>query len=377
MAHSEAISDAVVLICWIIIHLIILPYDAYWLYQCWKNRKISVIKKRRPMFLVIKTSMLWLYFLIYYMPRFCVLSMKEDCGIDQKTAAILWPAWWFLTGILWTAMIVCSVGRYWLIFYMIQYNSAVIHGKWQSMINPTVNTENWYLKNAKTWGNDAYIRKVLIIYGALSYLATLIPYFVTDPVDAITAYIIIFFTFTWVIPLLLYVYMLYKIPNLDDDIGIRTELRFSILMMIVSCLLTVLLVILIIKYQRNGDALFCVYLLLIRITFLIGTLKHTRWPIITFKQIIIGRMSTRRILELTHQATLEQYDINTMKQEHILSRREMKHSLSNGDIFEAFMNHLLNEYCMYFSLYRQIFQTYIAHIQIIYNFRWRVLVIHY
>ena len=96
--------------------------------------------------------------------------------------------------------------------------------------------------------------------------------------------------------------------------------------------------------------LFCGYFLVLRIAFLLLTLKHTKWPLMLFEPIMGPRKhSDSLMVELAHQKTYNEIQksdtMQSLSAQSTGSIQEMRSILSNGDLFDGFMSHLLDEYC--------------------------------
>ena len=370
---SETVSLVYGIICVGIIHLIILPISFYWIYQFWQTRDALIIKKRLPSLVVIPSISLYIYFLLA-----CINIMIRR-EIDLPDEIDYWlhfigdlayePLWWIY--------ITIHACRFWLIFYMIKYNSAVLNNKWQSIIDPKTAQKNWYLENKDKWGNWKYIRYWVIGYCIIAWICTNLIHVTAKIRDAyaeeafrssgeLSASI-----FSFIIPIMFDMTILCKIPKFDDDIGISKELKSSLYMIMTVMFLSILMNAWSITWRNLSDSwddnkdniISYTGILIIRFVLFLNTLRLTRWPLTTFKKIIVDRHTSTTMFEIAHQTT---YDAiakqsielhqnsedmsnitknNNMERDAVMLRKEMMDSLKNNAIFDALMLHLLNEYC--------------------------------
>ena len=105
----------------------------------------------------------------------------------------------------------------------------------------------------------------------------------------------------------------------------------------------------------NLQILLYVWFIIIRIIVSTTTLKHTKWPIVNFQDIVLERVTSSDVISVTHKDALlkfEQKDLEkakltsdsgqTMVDPAFVLRSEMRAALKNGDLFDAFMQHLLH-----------------------------------
>eukprot|EP01084_Bolivina_argentea_P291443 500907_1 len=348
---SSIAATTICIICWIIINGIILPYDAYWLYKFYIKQDTLIIKKRKPRFLMLQQILLWIYVLLISTIIPFLMQPSDRIILDSIVNLIGMLLIW--------ANQLLTVARYYLISYMIQYNAAIIHHKWQNLISKK--TQNWYLQNRQTIGSWKYTRKYYIIYGAIFFFFYALPYILIlcqAPYNIISIFFalqaLLFWIFAIIIPVSIYIYILCKLPKQNDDIGIRAELKYSICGTLIIILFAALLITILWTWQsqnRNAEAiLFYIWFTILRLIFLALSLKHTKWPLTRFEEIVIGRHSDTKMLELAHKKAYDKaqsLDADALKQkdENIAIRKEMKDTLQNHEMFDLFMVHLLNEYC--------------------------------
>eukprot|EP01084_Bolivina_argentea_P042795 78886_1 len=350
-----SLSIIVGIICTVIMNCVFLPYDIYWLYKFWKNRNSLIIAKRHPKLLLISLILIWIWIIVYYSLTALIVenySQHEYYIRGVIHITIIWP--FLLTDV------VLNATRYWLIFYTIAYNHSIKLNEWRNIINSTNSINCWFIKNKEKWANLQYLRGRIFTFFSILYIIIVFPYIVQSTNTDENTYIPTVFLFfsnvlivicTVVLPITLYVYMInkiYKIPKIEDTIGMRAELIFSIYCIII---ITILYSILLITFSQLSmekhnqwiDSVLNVIFLLIRFILLIRTLRHTKWPLLTFKEFIIDPLSRKQIV-LEHQETL----LNTIKVQKTNEKfiiMEMRDVLNDDQMFDAFMRHLLNEYC--------------------------------
>eukprot|EP01084_Bolivina_argentea_P071779 130415_1 len=360
MASDQA-STTVCVVCWVIINLLILPYDAYWLYQFWQHRDKLIIHKRKPAIFIVKEIALWTWILFFFTMYAIII---ENNGINGKIVDILLSIIIIvLSPLIWINSLL-HLARYWLIFYMINYNAIIIKNEWQSVIDPSTQTQNFYINHKTKIGSGTYIAKYLALYGFVCWFTCIFPYILSicDAADIIISFFTViawsFFSILGAFLLMfLYIFMLFKIPRINDDIGIRAELKFSLYAILTIMILTCILITILWYFseswnENDKNILFYIWFTIIRIVFLVASLKHTKWPLTKFKEIVIGRHSDARMLELAHQSTYRRIDkqselelLNIESEEDYVLRQEMRDTLQNSELFDLFMLHLLNEYC--------------------------------
>eukprot|EP01083_Nonionella_stella_P172208 590232_1 len=351
-----AASLIIGVVCWIIIHFVFLPYDVYWLHRFWQNRDALIISKRHPKLLASALILIWIWIIGYY--TLVALVIEGYCDrwtINTINIFVVHP---FLF-----AEIALNTTRYWLIFYAITYNYYVKTNKWRNVINPTTYSSNWFINNKDKYGNFRYLRCRVIMFTVLSYLLIVPPYILRPLVPQTHQFyilwvlaLLIYILFIIIMPIALDTYMLCKVPDVEDNIGLRHELRFTITFFVL--ILTSTAVVTVTVSQTTGGkghmhgTIFYLWFTLSRLMLTIRTQCHTRWPLLTFQEIIMDRFSETKQMELAHQNTLliegDDHELKfavgaASNQKYI--RLEMRDVLQRQKMFDAFMQQLLSEYC--------------------------------
>ena len=126
------------LICWIIIHLILLPYETYWCYKFWQQRKELIITKREPILVIVLCYAFAIYICVV-MTATVIQDQFTDYTEDNsnlfRTGGLINDC--FLVPLLWIASL-AAISRYWILFYRIVHNVAVLNNKWQSVLDPNI-----------------------------------------------------------------------------------------------------------------------------------------------------------------------------------------------------------------------------------------------
>ena len=80
-------------------------------------------------------------------------------------------------------------------------------------------------------------------------------------------------------------------------------------------------------------------------------MKQTKWPLVTFKEIIDGHHCNQKALQFAHKYTLKMREMaeDQSDDERTIGIPKKKTTLMNeamidGSTFDAFMDHLMNEY---------------------------------
>ena len=313
------------------------------------------------MLVLIFSVSYWAYLFLLYTTSFICYEFEANCDDTNNVLRVLID--WIYALFFWAAILVAFC-RYILIFYMMNYNVAVINNKWQCVLDPNIGQQNWYLRNVKKWGNFKWFIKWLILYFIIAYSGAKMTYLYPNDM---TIFIIsqgIFALFTTIIPLTISIYILCNLPSFNDVIGMRKELKFCIwvlLIMMVSYLIFSLF-----YFEAKGyteDQLhiaWYIYLCMLKIQFFTFTLRHTRQPLIIFASILNDRYSAGSISmkALAHKSTYDHLDRQyseksdkdnkenaAFNKEATALRREIKDFIRDPEMFDAFMQHLLNEYC--------------------------------
>ena len=348
--------------CWIIMNLIILPHDIYWCYKFWQERKELIIKKREPVLVIVYAAAVSVY--IFLNNTTLIVRYEIEEYNESEKARDTFTEIYLIAFVpfLWTAWLL-SLVRYWIIFYKISHNAAVMNDKWQSVLDPNMGKQNWYLQNVNKWGSLKYVQKWVIIYGIICYISSIIPYFIDNDETGGGAAVgfVIFVVCCNVIPAVFCIFMLLKIPPYKDDIGIRTELKHCIHLLIANVALFGIFytyynyqtLSLGIKASSNiAHIQFYCFHLFSKILASAITLRSTRSVLKTFDEIINGRFShsaSINMMAMVHKETIAEQDRvdsqSMVNSEATRVRREIKSVMINEALFDAFMDNLFSEYC--------------------------------
>ena len=363
MMVSNETSLSIGIICWIILHLIVVPYDCYWCYKFWQQRNELIIKKREPLLVIVFSIASSIFIFLVYTTTLIKCEIREynsNLSIQNTLQEI---QDWFYMPFLWL-LILIGIIRYWLIFYLISYNTSIINNKWQSVLDPNIGNQNWYLQNITKWGSFKYIRKYLLIYCIIGYLCSNLKWIVRSSSITITSISFTLFSiFCQVIPVIIGIYILCKLPSFNDDIGIRKELKFSVSIHVSMIILFVFFIIFrtyqieyygITIMDNLAHIEWYLFYTLIRILGFTVTLRQTKGILSTFDKILNGRYSSSSVsmMTLAHRNTYAELekqhsaqDSTDVTSEATRLRQEIRNIIKNPDLFDAFMQLLLNEYC--------------------------------
>ena len=356
-------------------HLVISPHEIYWICHFWKERRELIISKREPV-LVIIFSNTYSIFIFLAMTTFLIKFEVEEYRLSSSIQNLLLAVHNLAyVPFIWITVLI-AIGRYWLIYYKISYNVAVINNKWQSVLDPNIGQKNWYLQNIRKWGSFLYLRKWLISYFIFGYLCANI-YYILIFLSAIKAdsslgdliYSVcsgVTIIFCMLIPMIVGVFILCKMPSFKDDIGIRKELKYCLSLMLFS-IVSYVGIMTLITYQSTLNMVhdniiyieWYLYYLFLRILATLITLNSTKSIIKTFDKVLHGRFSSASIsaTTLAHKKTYAELDetdqviisyqneANDMSEKVLMLRQEMRNAIKTQVLFDAFMDHLFNEYC--------------------------------
>ena len=135
---------------------------------------------------------------------------------------------------------------------MINWMSATTDNTWQSVIDPNNSLNSWYLKYKSTYGSWKWLRPRIILIGLTLYISLCLPQTIYPALgynmDGFIYLIIIICTlfagiFGGIIPLFLYIFMYKNISRLDDKIGLRSEIKISVISLAIIIILCDLLII--------------------------------------------------------------------------------------------------------------------------------------
>ena len=83
--------------------------------------------------------------------------------------------------------------RVWLLYYDTHITKLNLHGAWLSVIDSTIETENWFKKHEKTWGNARFLIKLSVgLVVLLTLIAVLLRLIGLRPVARILEWFFIF-----------------------------------------------------------------------------------------------------------------------------------------------------------------------------------------
>ena len=344
----------------------------YWMYKFYKTRETLIIRKRKPSLVMLSYIPLWTFWIIVISANLIVQPEIMNADRAETSGDIVND---FIGLPFLFIYVAINASRFWLIFYMINYNAAVINNQWQSVIDPTNSDKNWYMQHKEKLGTWISIRKWVIIYALIPYLIVTISRLFRrfaetnsdiyglqyDLGEDIHGQLRSFVhgIFGFVFPLILFVYILCKIPKYHDNIGIRKELIWTIYANI--CIFIVNVAWIIYTYlpfeDKTEKIAIPIYYAICRATFTIPSYIATRLPLKTFDEILDRRVhDSWKLRELVHRKTFNELQlIQDMKDDDpkntdqenvaIVNRKALKQTLKTEDLFDAFMNHLFGEYC--------------------------------
>ena len=357
---TDTTSLVVGIVCWSIMHVIILPYDIYWCYQFWKQRQELIIKKREPVLFIIFSTAVSI-FLFLAMTSIMIQYEVRDYNTSPHMQYIFNEAYFLAyMPFLWVTVLV-GVGRYWIIFYKMKHTQAIINNKWQSVLDPNIGKQNWYLKNVKTWGSRKYIQKWLVIYIIIGYLCSNVGYVITDNLISwmsLAGYAM-FALFCLLTPMTMFVFILCKIPAFKDDIGIKSEIRYCLWVLILMIVINIIFVP-ITRYQSaNGQTAqsnlihieWYAMTLFTRVVATCITLRSTRSIMKRYDEMLHGRYGSEPInmmalaQEITYAKLSKDGDDTYSKNNGIESGQDITDALKTQALFDAFMEQLFSEYC--------------------------------
>ena len=318
---DDSTSLAIGITCWIIIHILILPHDIYWCYKFWKQRDELIIKKREPLLAIISPISLSIWVSLILTTEMILFENEEyrsSVTIRNTVVAINFLGY---SPFIWIAA-VFGVGRYWLIFYKISYNQAIVNNKWQSVLDPNIGKTNWYLQNIQKWGSSKFVKKQLIIYICIGVFFCNIGFLITFDFlhwSTMAGYSG-FFIFGLLIPMIVSIIILCKIPSFQDDIGIRKELKFGV-KLFVSCNVVFILFFIIIRIQSATSEL----------SHAESNTRHIQWYLwYLFVRMFssgLALISTRNILK-TYKPILSLTNVEMLRSKSMLSSLVHKKTLA-------------------------------------------------
>ena len=252
---SSAASMTVFILCWIIINLVIFPYEAYWTYRLWLHRSTLIIAKRRPKLLVLDNATVWLSN-IFFFSTVGIMCEIYDYSLASRAYIIF--------TLLSNPLVVCCYGlyilRYWLVFFHVKHSAGVIQSQWQSVIRSTSDSANWYVRYASSFGSAEWFRTYLLptcgLAAALYYtvLTIVLSAGASKTVLMGLQTLWSFAVLLWVLlSIALYFFILRKLPIVEDPIGVRQELRFSALGIVVSLLVAFLFLSVFLAIELSDD----------------------------------------------------------------------------------------------------------------------------
>ena len=117
---------------------------------------------------------------------------------------------------------------------MIKTSSALKGNRWRSIINPQNRATNWYLNHREDYGSWQWIKWKLFIYAFTAAIAGSTSYHFIEsvnqhlPIQYMIVYWICniwYLIYQYIITLMVIFFILYRIPLLDDAIGLKKELQ--------------------------------------------------------------------------------------------------------------------------------------------------------
>lgn len=345
-----------------IVNCIILPLDIHWFCRFWKYRHSLIIKCRKPNLLLIQLSSLWLSIFIFQ-----AVAIPSYFG-HGKHYRFIGFVQAFIALPLFLINFFMSFSRYWLLFYIINWNASIKDHEWESIINPENAKDDFYLRNRKKWGSWKWLRPRIIIIGLITYICITLEYVIQIEIGihnfGISLWILYIFCciivliLTSIIPLSGYYFMYRNISKIADEIGLKRELKASIRLFSIFILMTYGIVILYFFSQHEFSnfsheifkIIFQACFISLRILFCICNHRHTQWIIYNYGILLIKQHTEKEAFSLIHQKTfikLEDMSATSTQRLHGDSsvRTQMRHILYERKMFDGFMRRLLDEYC--------------------------------
>eukprot|EP01084_Bolivina_argentea_P193608 332145_1 len=233
--------------------------------------------------------------------------------------------------------------RYWMIYYDIHLAKSALNKKWKQIINASaLQEEEWWIVNINTYGNLLYMMKRSIIIAIIWIIIFFISSLIVSPFKLTTfpaySYVFILFSLTSVI---LIVIIWKRIPYFNDNIYLYREIKI-ILYLWFSSLGAYAIAIIIETF--TGPNLFTLtfqYLASISGMFSINFLS-TFWVIQHLQikeddhEYSISRTVDQQMRQLSDVVGVSK--LNKQKTKRLFD------ILSDNDLFDLFMQHLIREF---------------------------------
>eukprot|EP01083_Nonionella_stella_P170339 579477_1 len=355
----ETVTLALCIILFTISNLIFMPIEIYYTAILYSHRDSLIIAKRKPGLVVTGVALAAVFFLLNTTyAGWKVLSRNHSSLHTQLLLPVFIPiallAWYVY------------IARLWLLFYQIQFDVETIAMRWQSIIDPTNSTKEWFHLHKETLGTWKCTFIILILYElcAMTIMILLVVLTLHNPTD--DRWRSVWYTFHWIfsvvalyIPLLFILFISCKTPSHYDTIGLVKEVKCTALCFSAIVITTSIIDILFLQYIRDFegvlttkqmDMAFICVVLIWRVVFFLGCMIQTRWPVKRFRPILLD-YTTSTGLKITHKATLaELKTINELNEDSLecsMERSEsMKQVLNHSESFELFVKHCCSEHCL-------------------------------
>ena len=219
---------------------IFLPFSIYYAIKVYQNKHSIIVHKRFP-YLILVTVIGNCIYLSTEKTLMLLLSFEVITSSNKQTEEtiefIIYASihWVFIYALYLTVL------RFWLLYFKLEWALSNINNQWQSIINSRIESQDWFLRNKKTYGSYTYlIKKVLIfttILAVLNLWKVSVLYTieleankewndqlgkVKLPFDLIMGAII------YLPAMSVMLYIICKLPTFDDYLLIREEAKFSI-----------------------------------------------------------------------------------------------------------------------------------------------------
>ena len=164
----------IILICLIVLNLCVFGpvlLRFLWLYN--SRRRKMIIKKRYPLSSIyyVKISIVSIFV------RFPLIYIAILFKVPATVNKALWCIDAILYPITYHGMEFALLWRFWLLYFDTNWTLSTMKDEWSKHINPEIGKSDWFLSNKKTYGNEGYTRKKLIIFYVISVIASSISFY--------------------------------------------------------------------------------------------------------------------------------------------------------------------------------------------------------
>ena len=148
----------------------------------------------------------------------------------------------------WAAIMIIMICKMYLLYYDYEYERILASEKWAIFIDPSIIKNNWFLINKNKYGSPIWLIKWLIV----PIIAIWIVIDVTILLINRTLYFIIISI--WFLPhLILGIWFWRKYPSFNDNLGIRKEIKYTLILASIFIIVLIVQLILLIIVDANAS----------------------------------------------------------------------------------------------------------------------------